>query len=168
MAQHLLVPIDGSPISEGALRMGLELAQKLGARVSLFYALPTARGYALATVPPFVDRKAISSKPLHAIHELIAEHAQRYLETLVAQPQPRGWETRPIELDWEYRESDHPYRAILDAAEQLGCDLIVMASHGRRGLEAVLMGRETLKVLSHSDLPVLVVPPPTSQSNPQR
>lgn len=164
MVQHLLVPVDGSPISEGALRMGLELAQKLGARVSLFYALPTARGYALATVPPFVDRKAISSKPLNAIHELIAEHAQRYLETLVAQPQPRGWETKPIELDWEYRESDHPYRAILDAAEQLGCDLIVMASHGRRGLEGFLLGSETQKVLTHSPLPVLVVPPAAALS----
>lgn len=162
MVHHLLVPVDGSPISEGALRIAEQMAQRFGARVSLFYALPTERGYALATVPPFVDRAAMSSKPLNDIHGLIAEQAKLYLQRLVAQPQPREWQSKPIELDWEYRESDHPYRAILDAAEQLGCDLIVMASHGRKGLEGLLLGSETQKVLAHSSLPVLVVPPPAA------
>ena len=51
---------------------------------------------------------------------------------------------------------DQPYRAIIDAAHALGCDLIVMASHGRRGISALLLGSETVKVLTHSTIPVLV------------
>lgn len=139
--------------------MGMALAQTFGARVSVFYALPTAGGYALSTLPPFVDRSTLGSKRLQEIHGLIAEQAQRYLQHLVAQPQPRDGEGNTAQLDWEYRESDHPYRAILDAAQQLGCDLIVMASHGRKGLEGLLLGSETQKVLTNSRLPVLVVPP---------
>ncbi len=159
MVKHLLIPVDGSVIAEGAFRIGLALAQKLGARVSVFYALPTARGYAYATVPPFVDRAAIRAQPLEASHAVIAQQAQRYLQGLIAQPQPRDGNGTAAQLDWEYRESDHPYRAILETADQLGCDLIVMASHGRRGLEGILLGSETQKVLTQSSLPVLVVPP---------
>ncbi|MEB3184254.1 MAG: universal stress protein [Cyanobacteriota bacterium] len=159
MVKHLLIPVDGSVISQGAMRIGLSLAQKLGARVSVFYALPTAPGYAYATVPPFVDRTTLGSQPLETIHTLIAQQAQRYLQGLTAQPQPRDGNGTAVELDWEYTESDHPYRAILKAADQLGCDLIVMASHGRHGLEDVLLGSETQKVLTQSSLPVLVVPP---------
>jgi nucleotide-binding universal stress UspA family protein len=53
----------------------------------------------------------------------------------------------------------HPYKAIIDMATQKGCDLIVMASHGRRGISAVVLGSETVKVLTHSAIPVLVVRP---------
>jgi nucleotide-binding universal stress UspA family protein len=55
------------------------------------------------------------------------------------------------------REDDEPYRAIISAAERHGCGLIVMASHGRRGVQALILGSETQRVLSHSQLPVLVV-----------
>jgi nucleotide-binding universal stress UspA family protein len=53
--------------------------------------------------------------------------------------------------------SDHPYEAIIQLAEKIGCDLIMMASHGRRGFKAILIGSETQKVLTHSKIPVLVV-----------
>jgi nucleotide-binding universal stress UspA family protein len=53
-------------------------------------------------------------------------------------------------------EHEHPYRAIIDAAIKDGCDLITMASHGRRGISAVVLGSETVKVLTHSKIPVLV------------
>ena len=53
-------------------------------------------------------------------------------------------------------EDEHPYRAIIDAAELKGCDLIVMASHGRRGIAAIVLGSETVKVLTHSRIPVLI------------
>jgi nucleotide-binding universal stress UspA family protein len=58
-------------------------------------------------------------------------------------------------------EHDHPYLAIIDIAAKKSCDLIVMASHGRRGISAVVLGSETAKVLTHSSIPVLVVRPPS-------
>jgi nucleotide-binding universal stress UspA family protein len=61
-----------------------------------------------------------------------------------------------VAFDLTYVTSDHPYAAIIEAAKQKGCDLIVMASHGRRGPKAVLLGSETQKVLTHSQIPVLV------------
>jgi nucleotide-binding universal stress UspA family protein len=61
-----------------------------------------------------------------------------------------------VAFDLAYVMSDHPYAAIIEAAEQKGCDLIVMASHGRRGVKAILLGSETHKVLTHSRIPVLV------------
>jgi len=53
-------------------------------------------------------------------------------------------------------EHEHPYRAIIDAAKKNGCDLVAMASHGRHGLSAVVLGSVTVKVLTHSNIPVLV------------
>lgn len=166
MVKHLLVPVDGGVLSEGALRMAVMLAQKLGARVSVFYALPTAAGFSLGALPPFVDRAMFSSHRLQEAHELIAEQAKYYLQRVIAQPQPRDGLGTVVELDWEYRESDHPYQAILAAAEQLSCDLIVMASHGCRGLEGFMLGSQTQKVLNHSTLPVLVVPPTSTINDP--
>jgi nucleotide-binding universal stress UspA family protein len=60
-------------------------------------------------------------------------------------------------------EHEHPYRAIIDTAAKKSCDLIVMASHGRRGISAIVLGSETTKVLTHSSTPVLVVRPPSGQ-----
>lgn len=168
MAAHILVPVDGSSQSELAVYAAIALAGCFGARVTVFHALASERGYALATVPPFVDRSLLVQHTLQEIHGLISQQTHRYLRDLVAHHQQADTTPSAVAMGWECVESDAADRAILDTAHRLGCDLIVMASHGRRGLEAVLMGRETLKVLSHSDLPVLVVPPPTSQSNPQR
>jgi nucleotide-binding universal stress UspA family protein len=139
--------------------VAVALAVKLGARVSVFYALPTAEGFSLSALPPFVDRTTFSKKRIGEIHEVIAEQAKRYLQGAIARPQPRDGMGTVVDMDWEYQESDHPYLAILTGAKQLGCDLIVMASHGRRGLEGSMLGSQTQKVLNHSTIPVLVVPP---------
>ena len=61
-----------------------------------------------------------------------------------------------VAVDFVLKTSDSPHRAIIDAAEELGCDVIVMASHGRRGINALLLGSETNKVLTHCKIPVLV------------
>lgn len=159
MLKHILVPVDGSSQSDLALRTALSLAQCLGSRVTVFYALPSEQAYAYATVPPFVDRAQLRNRTLHDIHTLISEQAPHYLRELVASHQKSNAAPLSVAIDWKCTESDHPYRAIIDTAHQLGCDLIVMASHGRRGMDAVLLGSETHKLLTHSDLPVLVVPP---------
>jgi nucleotide-binding universal stress UspA family protein len=61
-----------------------------------------------------------------------------------------------VSCDVMYVEHEHPYRAIIDAANNQHCDLIVMASHGRHGISAILLGSVTVKVLTHSTIPVLV------------
>ncbi len=156
MFTHFLVPVDGSELSEGALQAAIALAQRLDARLTVFYALPTAGAYAYATVPPFVERSEIDAKTLQEIHQLISDSAGIYLKGLVARFQQVGDPPGSILVAAECFESDEPHRAILDAAQRLGCDLILMASHGRRGLGALLLGSETQKVLTHSTLPVLV------------
>lgn len=159
MAKHILVPVDGGSQSERALSTALSLAGCFGARVTAFYALPSERGYSYATVPAFVDRSLLSQHTIKEIHDLIGEQARHYLRELVAKHQQAESAPSSVAIGWDCTESDHPDRAILNTAHRLGCDLIVMASHGRRGMEALLLGSETHKVLTHSDLPVLVVPP---------
>ncbi len=78
-------------------------------------------------------------------------HAQQYLSVIERAAQEAG-----VTCDTVYVSHDHPYEAIIDAAEKHGCDLIMMASHGRRGAHGVLIGSETQKVLTHSKIPVLV------------
>jgi nucleotide-binding universal stress UspA family protein len=160
MFTHFMVPVDGSELSEGALQAAIALAQRLDARLTVFYALPTAGAYAYATVPPFVERSELDAKTLQEVHQLISDSTATYLKGLVARVQQAGDPPGSILVAAECVESDEPHRAILDAAQRLGCDLIVMASHGRRGLGALLLGSETQKVLTHSTLPALVWRPP--------
>jgi nucleotide-binding universal stress UspA family protein len=127
--------------------------------LTVFYALPTAGAYAYATVPPFVERSELDAKTFQEVHQLIADSAT-YLKGLVARVQQTGDPPGSILVAAECVESDEPHQAILDAALRLGCNLILMASHGRRGLGALLLGSETQKVLTHSTLPVLVWRPP--------
>jgi nucleotide-binding universal stress UspA family protein len=160
MYTHFLIPVDGSELSDGALQAAVDLAKRLDARLTIFYALPTAYAYAYATVPPFVDRSELDAKTLQEVHQLIADSADTYLKGLVARVQQAGHPHGSIQVEAECVESDEPHGVILEAAQRLGCDLIVMASHGRRGLRALLLGSETQKVLTHSTLPVLVWRPP--------
>jgi len=156
MVKHILAPIDGSATSEQAVFAAMELAQSLGARLTLFYAVPTADAYAYATLPAFMKKAAIGEQSLAQIHQKISAAANTYLAELVTRlRQVQGPYGSP-ELALESVESDEPHRAILDAAQRLDCDLIVMASHGRRGVGALLLGSETQKVLTHSTLPVLI------------
>jgi nucleotide-binding universal stress UspA family protein len=160
MISHILVPMDGSELSEEALQAAIAVAKRLDARLTVFYALPTAGAYAYATVPPFVERSELEAKTLQEVHQRIADSACSYLKGLVARVQRAGDPPGSSPVASECIVSDEPHRAIIDAAQRLGCDLIVMASHGRRGLGALLLGSETQKVLTHSTLPVLVWRPP--------
>ena len=79
------------------------------------------------------------------------EHAEKPLGAAARAAQAAGVACETVQL-----EHEHPYRAIIDAAESKGCDLIVMASHGRHGISAIVLGSETVKVLTHCKIPVLV------------
>lgn len=154
--QHILVPVDGSTLSEEAALAARDLANRLAARLTVFYALPSADAYAEATLPAFVDREQIAGQELAQIHAQISAAATTYLNALVTRLQQSTKASASSPVGLETAQSDQPHRAILDAAQRLGCDLIVMASHGRRGLSALMLSSETQKLLTHATLPVLV------------
>lgn len=146
MYTHLLVPHDGSAVSDAALAHALELAAALKARVAVLHVITEFTGDAGFEVPELAEaaREAYQQRAI-AEAEQILGGARR----LAAQ--------RGVDASSHYLLAADPYRAIVDEVQRLGCDLIVMASHGRRGLEALLLGSETQKVLTHCQVPVLVV-----------
>lgn len=143
MYKHLLIAVDGSLLAESAFKRGLTLAKEMGATVTVLRVVPEDHLLAYqAEMLEDVHAKLASQARIHAVAyldglELQARHALVPCETATA-------------ID------DHPYAAIVRTACELHCDLIVMASHGRRGMQGFLLGSETQKVLTHSKLPVLV------------
>lgn len=143
MFRHLLVPTDGSPASERALQNAVQLAKEMGASITGFHAVPEFHVFTLQTemVEDTRDKYVEDAKA----------HATRYLDDISKAASVAG-----VACDTLYTVSDNPYQAILEAAREKGCDLIAMASHGRKGVKALLLGSETQKVLVHSQIPVLV------------
>jgi nucleotide-binding universal stress UspA family protein len=141
--KHILIPTDGSPLSETAIRQGVALAKSLNARVTaLTVSLPF---HALAIEPGIVF-------PMPDQYPSDCEAAAaRALKVVTEAAQVAGVPCNSLHV-WD----ESPYRAIIEAASKSGCDLIFMASHGRRGVAALLLGSETTKVLTHSKIPVLV------------
>jgi len=142
MFSKILVPTDGSELSLRAVRAAVELAKRLNASV---VALTVVEPYAYASLSEF--------RP-----ETIAEYERRAdevaRERLVAVENIARQEGVGVEST--VARSFSPYEAIIEAAQRQGCDAVFMASHGRRGLNAVLLGSETQKVLTHCTLPVVV------------
>jgi nucleotide-binding universal stress UspA family protein len=146
MYKNLLVATDGSKLSGKAVAHALGLAQATGAKLTAFYAAPDypMPAYADGVVYEPVSRKEYS--------KLAAQDADKILEDVAAKAKAAN-----VECKTSYSIAAAPWEAILDAAKKNKCDAIVMASHGRRGISAVLLGSETQKVLTHSKIPVIVV-----------
>lgn len=143
MYKHILIPIDGSSLSNAGLELGLGLARALGARVTVVTAYSTFHAPSMETV---------QLEGVRASYEKQAsELARSYLADAEAKAKAAG-----VPCSTEMRESDTPYQVIIDIAMTQGCDLIAMSSHGRSGMAALLLGSQTQKVLAHSTLPVLV------------
>jgi nucleotide-binding universal stress UspA family protein len=145
MFKNILVPTDGSDQSQRAVRTGVDLAKLHQAKVTGIHVIPDYHlliAYEGAFDPVTEER----------IEEEARERAERYLEFVRTTSQAAG-----VPCDTVCETSDHPYDAILKTADARGCDLILMTSHGRKGLAAVLLGSETRKVLTHTRVPVLVV-----------
>jgi nucleotide-binding universal stress UspA family protein len=149
MYQHILLPTDGSELSKAAIREGVSLARALGAKVTV-----------ITVTEPFhavsLDAAMIADTP-EAHVERMAAIAGRYLDDAKKNAAAAGVPCETIHV-----EHDHPYKAIIDTAENRNCDAIFMASHGRRGLSAIVLGSETLKVLTHGITPVIVYRRPHS------
>lgn len=145
MFKNILVPTDGSEQSQTAVRTAVDLAKLHGARLVGIHVIPDYHlliAYEGAFDPITEER----------IEEEAKSRAASYLAYIEDAAARSGVQCRTV-----CETSDHPYDAILRAAEVHGCDLIVMTSHGRKGLAAVLLGSETRKVLTHAKVPVLVV-----------
>lgn len=143
MYSHFLLPTDGSPASEAAIAQGIDLARKLEARVTGLYVIPEFHIFTYRT-DMLEDSRDQFAKDSVA-------RARQYLTVIEDAARSAG-----VRFETTYVCSDHPYEAIVQTAAEHSCDLIVMASHGRRGLKGLLIGSETQKVLTHSKTPVLV------------
>ncbi len=139
---HILLPTDGSELANKAVLHGIEIAKAMGANVT-----------ALAVRPMLQDFIA-EGVAIHVTDEdrqKFVENTDKHLDVARNAATDHGVELRARQV-----EGSDPWKAIVDTAQELGVDLIVMASHGRRGLSALLLGSETQKVLTHSKIPVLV------------
>jgi len=147
MFKSILVPTDGSPRSRRAVMRAVRLAKEQKAPIIGFWVgpawEPNLYAYAKDVPPGFV------SPAQHAAH--VRKTADRYLAVVKKAARAAGTPCTCL-----YVESMFPHMEIINAARRNRCDLIVMASHGRRGISRLLLGSETSKVLAHSKVPVLV------------
>jgi nucleotide-binding universal stress UspA family protein len=143
MHKHILIPTDGSDLSNEAIQYGTDLAKAANAKVTgVTISIPF---HIFAVEPHFVTDTPNSYK------ERTTAVAAKRLARVQGAAAAAG-----VPCEVVHVEHEHPYQAIIDVAKTRGCDLIVMASHGRRGISAIVLGSETLKVLTHSTIPVLV------------
>ncbi|MEO7400833.1 MAG: universal stress protein [Polaromonas sp.] len=143
MFKHLLLPTDGSALSRAAIQQGVALAKVLGARVTGVH------------VSPEFHAITFSTEMLEDTEDQFQEDSERHAADFLAQVE-REAQASSVTCETVAVVSDHPYEAIIRTAEERGCDLIAMASHGRKGVKGFLLGSETQKVLVHTDKPVLV------------
>jgi len=145
MFKHILVPTDGSALSQDTAARAVSFASDAGARITFFYAEPESPAI-------YAGMGAISNPHIaQAMHERLDGAAREVLDAAVQLALEAGVAHQRCVL-----VSSRPFEAIIQAAEQNACDLIFMASHGRTGMGALLLGSETHKVLTHSKIPVLV------------
>jgi nucleotide-binding universal stress UspA family protein len=146
--KHIMLPVDGSDPSRKAEKECIAFAKSIGAKVTAIHVVSHFHLH----FQPWATPKSLHTKIEREHEEEAKEIAQKMVSEIVARAKEKG-----VACDGLVVVGDHPYEEIINNAESRKCDLILMASHGRRGLDAVLLGSETVKVLTHSKIPVLVV-----------
>ena len=144
MYKRILLPTDGTELCERAIRHGIELAKLVQAQV-----------VGVTVTQPLhsaIPRSMIPKNLAGIIHAETVKLADEKLAVVEKLGREAG-----VQVENVRQSNDHPWEAIVQTAKDKNCDLIVMASHGRRGVSAVVLGSETQKVLTHSTVPVLVV-----------
>jgi nucleotide-binding universal stress UspA family protein len=142
MFKHILLPTDGGELSMKAVRHGMLLAKQLGAKATALIVRAPLR--------EFVAEGITIPVPEQSQREY-AQQIDKLLDAARAEAKDVGVACEAVQVI-----NDEPWRGIIGAAKDKGCDLICMSSHGRRGFSAFLLGSETQKVLTHSTVPVLV------------
>lgn len=143
MYKHILVPTDGSDITTKAVTAAIALAKLTGAEI---LAIGVKEPFPYSTIS---EMQPVPPQEFYDAQERIARKNVKAVLDLA--------KAENISCQGHTVEALHPWEAILDHAKSKQCDLIVMASHGRSGVSALLLGSETQKVLTHGKLPVLVV-----------
>jgi nucleotide-binding universal stress UspA family protein len=141
--KNILIPTDGSDLAAKAVEQGVHFAKEIGAKIT---AVTVTEPFHFLSVYP----NQLEYTPIEYQKHSKA-HAERLLGVVSAAAKSAG-----VICETLHVEHEQIYQAIIEAAEARKCDLIVMASHGRRGVSAVVLGSETVKVLTHSKTPVLV------------
>lgn len=147
MYKHILLPTDGSKLSDTAVEHGIAFAKSINAKVTAVHVVPEFQmfadeGFVAPMSAQFKERFEKESRA----------HAQKVLDKV-----EKMAKTADVAFSGVIVSSDYPHQQIIHTAQKRKCDLIMMASHGRRGLSGLLLGSETAKVLTHSKIPVLVV-----------
>jgi len=146
--KHIMLPVDDSDSSRKAEKECIAFAKSIGAKVTAIHVVSHFHLH----VVPWATPRSMHTKIEKEHEEEATEIAQKMVSALVTRAKEKG-----VDCDGLVVVGDHPYEEIINNAENRRCDLIMMASHGRRGLYAVLLGSETVKVLTHTKIPVLVV-----------
>ncbi|MEJ2345969.1 MAG: universal stress protein [Gammaproteobacteria bacterium] len=164
MYKHILIPTDGSPLSQKAIEEAVSLAKALGAKVTgvnvvaefgaaeahLGFLRAYREGWTMPGTPPDQASQFPASAEEHLEQARgIAEYRLSAVESAAGD--------QGVECNCVYKIHDEPYEAIIETAKEQGCDLIAMASHGWRGARGLVLGSETNKVITHSSVPVLVL-----------
>ena len=143
MYRHILIAIDGSDLAGKALSQGLGLAKALAAQVTI-----------VTVTEPWatqVTGEAAIAFPFEEYEKAMAANASDILSKAGATAGQSGVSCSTVHL-----KERHPAEGILETAKSRACDLIVMASHGRRGLSRLLLGSQAQNVVTHSTIPVLI------------
>ncbi len=147
MYKHILLPYDGSELSDRALGEGIAFAKNAGSKITLMhvitpYHLPVPGDHTSTAI------KEIERQFLVELEKRSSEMLDKARQRTVA---------AGVRCDMLVHPGVQPYEEIIETAKNLSCDLILMASHGRRGFQGLLLGSVTVKVLTHCTIPVLVV-----------
>ena len=148
MYKHILVPTDGSKLSDKCVRQAIKMARALRAKITAVHVV--------SNYQPVLDQDEGFMPVIPALmkdyDDRTAAYARRLLRPVKAAAGKAG-----VECDTVVSTGDLPYEMIIKQARKSRCDVVMMASHGRSGIKALLLGSETAKVLAHSKIPVLVV-----------
>ena len=147
MYKHILVPTDGSKLSLKAAKEAAKLAKKLEAKITALYVIEPFIPPSTGETALLIRQTGVQEKYANTMKEHAGEALAKVAATAAA---------AKVSCDTLSVINFHPWDGIIKAARSKKCDLIVMASHGRRGLASLILGSETHKVLTHSKTPVLV------------
>ena len=147
MFKHILLPTDGSDLSDKGVKQTIKMAKALGAHITAVHVVqsyhpPREEGFFVPDVA--VLREQFENEAANAAKELLG-------------PVKQAADKIGVKCDTVVATGDSPYQAIIRQAKKSKCDLIMMASHGRKGMQRLLHGSETAQVLTHSKIPVLVL-----------
>ena len=146
MYQRILIPTDGSKLSAKAVQAAGQLAELTGAQLLFLNVVPRY------PVSYFEGGMSVTAGEVGQIEKQWADKAQAMVDQLKVKAEARGLKAKALTV-----KSDLVAEAVIASAKKNKCDLIVMASHGRKGIKRLLLGSETTHVLTHSPLPVLVL-----------